>query len=381
MKRFRIVSLIVITLSLIISACGGTVATTVAPPEPTTATGAPTTASAEPTTPQTVSDTLNLYAWSEYVPQQMLDDFTTKYGIKVNYDTYSSNEEMLAKLQAGASGYDVIIPSDYTVAIMIKQDMLEQIDVTKLSNFGNLDPRFTNRDYDPGNKYTIPYQWGTSGMIYDKTTVPSEPKSWSDLWDPAYKGRLVLLDDEREVMGMALRVLGFDPNTTNEDELNQAEQKLIELKPNILKFDSDAPETAIISGEAFAGMVYNGNASLALAEDPNVVYICPIEGCSIWFDNLAVPKGAPHKDAAMLFLDWVLDKNESVLITVEFPYSNPNKAALEYLKTYDPTVYETYMSFSGTNPDDAFLAKTSPIVDVGDATTIYDNLWTDFLSR
>jgi spermidine/putrescine transport system substrate-binding protein len=381
MKRFRIVSLILITLSLIISACGGTVATTIAPPEPTTATGAPTTPPAEPTTPPAMSDTLNLYAWSEYVPQQMLDDFTTKYGIKVNYDTYSSNEEMLAKLQAGASGYDVIIPSDYTVAIMIKQDMLEQIDVTKLSNFGNLDPRFTNRDYDPGNKYTIPYQWGTSGMIYDKTTVPSEPKSWSDLWDPAYKGRLVLLDDEREVMGMALRVLGFDPNTTNEAELNQAEQKLIELKPNILKFDSDAPETAIISGEAFAGMVYNGNASLALAEDPNVVYICPTEGCSIWFDNLAVPKGAPHKDAAMLFLNWVLDKNESVLITVEFPYSNPNKAALEYLKTYDPTVYETYMSFSGTNPDDAFLARTSPIVDVGDATTIYDNLWTDFLSR
>lgn len=381
MKSFRIVNLLFLVLALILSACGGTAATTIAPIEPTTAAVVPTAAPAEPTTPPAVSDTLNLYAWSEYVPQQMLDDFSTKYGIKVNYDTYSSNEEMLAKLQAGASGYDVIIPSDYTVAIMIKQDMLEQIDVTKLSNFGNLDPRFTNRDYDPGNKYTIPYQWGTSGLVYDKTTVPSEPKSWSDLWDPAYKGRLVLLDDEREVMGMALRVLGFDPNTTKEDELNQAEQKLIELKPNILKFDSDAPETAIISGEAFAGMVYNGNASLALAEDPNVVYICPTEGCSIWFDNLAIPKGAPHKDAALLFLDWVLDKNESVLITVEFPYSNPNKVALDYLKTYDATVYETYMSFSGTNPDDAFLSRTSPIVDVGDATTLYDNLWTDFLSR
>lgn len=362
MKKLRVVSLVFFVLSIILAACGG-------------GTAAPTAA------PAVTSTTLNLYAWSEYVPQQMLDDFSAKYGITVNYDTYSSNEEMLAKLQAGASGYDVIIPSDYTVAIMIKQGMLEPIDVTQLSNFGNLDPRFTNRDYDPGNKYTIPYQWGTTGLIYDATTVPSVPKSWIDLWDPAYKGKLVFLDDEREVMAMALEVLGFDRNSTNENELKQAEQKLIELKPNILKFDSDAPETAIISGEAAAGMVYNGNASLALAEDPNVGYICPTEGCTIWFDNLAIPKGAPHKDAALLFMNWVLDVKESVLITVEFPYSNPNKAGLEYLKTYNPEVYATYMSFSGTNPDDAFLARTKTIVDVGDATTIYDNLWTDFKSQ
>jgi spermidine/putrescine transport system substrate-binding protein len=156
---------------------------------------------------------------------------------------------------------------------------------------------------------------------------------------------------------------------------------LIELKPNILKFDSDAPETAIISGEAWAGLVYNGNASLALAEDPNVEYICPTEGCTIWFDNLAIPKGAPHKDAAVLFLDWVLDPQESILITKEFPYSNPNKGALDLLKTDDPELYDSYMSFSGTNPSDSFLANTKTIVDVGDATTLYDSLWTDFKSK
>jgi spermidine/putrescine-binding protein len=353
MKKLRISCFIILLMSILLSACGGAQKST----------------------------TLNLYAWSEYVPQQLLDDFSAKYGITVNYDTYSSNEEMLAKLQAGASGYDVIIPSDYTVAIMIKQGMLEPIDVSKLTNFKNLDTRFTNRDYDPGNKYTIPYQWGTTGLIYDKTLVPSEPKSWADLWDPAYNGRLVLLDDEREVMGMALEVLGFDRNSTNATELNQAEQKLIELKPNILKFDSDAPETAIISGEAWAGLVYNGNASLALAEDPNVEYICPTEGCTIWFDNLAIPKGAPHKDAALLFLDWVLDAQESILITKEFPYSNPNKAAVDLLKTDDPELYDSYMSFSGTNPSDSFLSNTKTIVDVGDATTLYDSLWTDFKSK
>jgi spermidine/putrescine-binding protein len=353
MKKIRLFCFLIIVLALILSACGGAQKST----------------------------TLNLYAWSEYVPQQLLDNFSAKYGITVNYDTYSSNEEMLAKLQAGASGYDVIIPSDYTVAIMITQDMLEPIDVSKLANFGNLDSRFVNRDYDPGNKYTIPYQWGTTALVYDKTLVPTEPKSWIDLWDPAYNGRLVLLDDEREVMGMALEVLGFDRNSTNTIELNQAEQKLIELKPNILKFDSDAPETAIISGEAWAGLVYNGNASLAYQEDPNVEYICPSEGCTIWFDNLAIPKGAPHQDAALLFLDWVLDPQQSILITQEFPYSNPNKAALDLLKTEDPQLYDSYMSFPGTNPPDSFLANTKPIVDVGDATTLYDSLWTDFKSR
>jgi spermidine/putrescine-binding protein len=387
MKKVYSIALLFLAVVMVLSACGGgqtqapTAQPTTAQAQPTTAQAQPTAVPVEPTAVPVKSTTLNLYAWSSYVPQQLLDDFSKKYGITVNYDTYESNEEMLAKLQAGASGYDVIIPSDYTVSIMVKQNMLEQIDVTKLANFGNLDPRFVNRDYDPGNKYTIPYQWGTSGLIYDSKTSPMAPTKWADLWDPAFKSRLVLLDDEREVMGITLEVLGYDRNSTTESELQAAEQKLLELKPNILKFDSSSPETAIISGEAWAGLVYNGNASLALAEDPNVVYICPTEGCTIWFDNLAIPKGAPHMDAALAFLDWVMDPQESILITKEFPYSNPNKAALDLLKTDDPALYDSYMAFSGTNPDDAFLANTKPIIDVGDATTIYDSLWTDFKSK
>ena len=327
------------------------------------------------------SNVLNLYGWSDYIPQGLLDNFSAQYGIKVNYDTYSSNEEMLAKLQAGASGYDVVIPSDYTVAIMIKQGMLAELDLSKIPNFTNLDSRFINRDYDPGNKYTIPYQWGTTALIYDKTTVPFEPKSYSDLWDSRFKGRLVMLDDEREVLGMALQVLGYDRNTTDQSQLQQAEQKLIDLKPNILKFDSDTPENSIINGEAWAGLVYNGNAALAYASDPNVEYICPTEGCGIWFDNLAIPKGAPHADAALKFLDFVMDPKQSVLISEEFPYSNPNAAAIAYMQTADPTFYESYMASSATNPSNAFLANAKPIIDVGAATTIYDSLWTDFKAK
>ena len=143
------------------------------------------------------------------MPQQLLDDFTAQHGIKVNYDTYSSNEEMLAKLQAGASGYDVVIPSDYMVVVMVKLGLLEPLDMAAIPNFSNIDPQYLNQYYDPGNKYTVPYMWGTTALAYNKANVPFEPKSWADLWDPAFESKLVLLDDSREVPGMALQVLGL----------------------------------------------------------------------------------------------------------------------------------------------------------------------------
>lgn len=362
MKAYRLVSIFVL-LGLLLTSC---------------ATATPAAPAASASGGQLTSKVLNLYGWSDYVPQQLLDDFTAKFGVQVNYDTYSSNEEMLAKLQAGASGYDVVIPSDYTVAIMLKQNMLELLDMSKIPNFTNVDKRFTNRYYDPGNKYTVPYQWGTTALAYDKTKMPFEPKSWSDLWDSRLKGRLVVLDDEREVIGMALQTLGFDKNSTDPQQLNQAKQKLVDLKPNILLFNSDDPETSLITGEAWAGMVYNGNAALAYQQDPNIVYICPTEGCGLWFDNLAIPKSAPHADAAMAFLNFVLDPQESILITKEFPYSNPNSAALDYLKANDSSTYESYMSFAATNPSPDFLKNATEVKDVGDATRLYDQLWTDF---
>ncbi len=323
------------------------------------------------------SKELNLYAWSEYVPQAMLDSFSKETGIKINYDTYSSNEELLAKLQAGASGYDVIIPSDYIVTVMIHQNMLEPLDMGKIPNFKNINPEFQNPSFDPGNKYSVPYQWGTTGLLYNPATVPFVPKRWADLWDTAFANRLVALDDEREIIGLVLQVLGYDKNTTDPTQLDEAQKKLVELMPNIRLFDSDSPESAILSGEAWAGIVWNGNASLGYAEDPNLVYVCPEEGCGIWFDNLAIPKNAPHKDAALKFINYVLAPEASVLITKEFPYSNPNNAALEYMKTSDPELYNSYMAFSGTNPPQDFLKRATPIIDVGEATTLYDRIWTE----
>ncbi len=359
---------VLVACALVLTSCGApaTPAPTAAP-----ATQAP---AAEP---QVTSKQLNLYGWSEYIPQELLDAFGKEYGLKVNYDTYASNEELLAKLQAGASQYDVIIPSDYTVGIMISQGMLEPIDITQIPNFANVDDQFKNPAYDPGNKYTVPYQWGSVGIAVNTDKVTKTITKYADLWDPAFKGQLVVLDDEREIIGMTLLTLGYDKNSTDPAQLEAAKKKLIELTPNIKLYDSDSPKTALLSGEAVAGVVWNGEAALAHQENAKIAYILPEEGMGLWVDNLAVPKGAPHKDAAIAFLNWVLRPDMSILITKAFPYSSVNKAALELLKTSDPATYEAYMSYPATNPPADAVKNGKLVKDVGSATTLWDTIWTE----
>ena len=320
---------------------------------------------------------VNLFAWSEYVPQALLDGFTAETGIQVNYDAYASNEEMLAKISAGASGYDLVIPSDYMVTIMTAQGMLEELDLSKIPNIGNIDESlpFT---YDPGHKYSVPYMWGSVALAVNTGAVATVPTSYAELWNPEFAGRLVLLDDARQIIGMALLTLGYDPNTTDEAELEAARVKLLELVPNVRVFDSDTPSTVLLSGEADAGLIWNGEGSIAHAEDAAIDYIYPSEGAIFWYDNLSIIKGTEHLEAALAFIDYVLRPEESVLITAEFPYSNPNKAALAFLKDTDPDAYAAYMDFGATNPPAEALANSFIIIDVGEATTLYDEIWTEF---
>jgi spermidine/putrescine-binding protein len=323
------------------------------------------------------SKELNLYGWSEYVPQELLDAFSDEYGVTVNYDSYSSNEELLARMQAGASGYDVIIPSDYMVTVMSQQDMLEPIDINRLPNFANIESRFQSPDFDPGNRYTVPYQWGTVGIAVNTDVVEQPVTGWADLWDPAFENRLVMVDDEREVIGLALLMLGLDRNTTSQSDLDAAKQKLLELRPNIKLYDSDSPKTALLAGDVDAGVVWNGEAALAHRENPAIDYVLPAEGCGLWFDNLAIPAKPPHRDAAEAFLDFVMRPEMAMLISRDYPYSNPNQAALELMATEDPAAYETYMGFAATNPPADAIAKCQPIRDVGDALPLWDRVWTE----
>jgi spermidine/putrescine-binding protein len=255
--------------------------------------------------------------------------------------------------------------------------MLEPIDLGHIPNFVNIDDAFKNPSFDPGNKYTVPYQWGTTGIAVNTAKVAKPVTKFADLWDPSFKNNLVLPDDEREVIGMALLVLGDDKNSTDPAQLEAAKQKLIELKPNIKLYDSDSPKTALLSGEVVAGVVYNGEASLAYQENPKITYVLPEEGAGLWYDNLAIPKGAPHKDAATAFINFVLRPDMSILITKFFPYSTANKAALELLKTQDPDTYKLYMESPATNPPADAIKKAQLVKDVGDATQLWDKVWTE----
>jgi len=320
---------------------------------------------------------LNLFAWSEYVPQALLDGFTEETGIQVNYDAFDSNEEMYAKISAGASGYDLIQPSDYWIGVMSRQGLLAEIDLTKIPNIVNADPSLPYDLYDPGHKYSVPYQWGSAALAVNTEKISEPIDSYMDLWNPDYAGRIVLLDDERQVIGMALLALGYSPNTTDPAELEEAKQLLLELVPGVRLFDSSTPSTAILTGEADIGLIWNGEGGIAHAEDPAIDFVYPQEGTIFWYDNLAMVKGAEHPEAAHAFMDYVLRPDVSLLITAEFPYSNPNAAALALLQTEDPEAYAAYMGFPAMNPPAEALANAFVLADVGSATEIYDTIWTE----
>ena len=335
---------------------------------------------AQPAGPTAASDeekVLNLFAWSEYIPQDLLDGFTEETGIRVNYDAFSSNEEMYAKISAGASGYDLIQPSDYWIGVMSRQGLLGEIDLTKIPNIANADPALPYDLYDPGHKYSVPYQWGSAALAVNTEKITEPIDSYMDLWNPEYAGRIVLLDDERQVIGMALLALGYSPNTTDPAELEEVKQLLLQLVPGVRLFDSDTPSTAILTGEADIGLIWNGEGSLAHAENPAVTFVYPQEGTVFWYDNLAMPKGATHPEAAHAFMNYVLRPDVSLLITAEFPYSNPNAAALALMQTEDPEAYAAYMGFPAMNPPAEALANAFVLADVGSATEIYDTIWTE----
>jgi spermidine/putrescine-binding protein len=211
----------------------------------------------------------------------------------------------------------------------------------------------------------------------DTSKVTRPITKWADLWDPEFAGKVVLLDDEREVLGMVLSVLGYDKNSTDPAQLEEAKAKFLELMPNVRLFDSDSPKTALLAGEVWLGQTWNGEAANAHLENPDIAYVFPEEGCTVWFDNLAIPVGAPHQDAAVALINYILDAEASVLITEEFPYSNPNTAALELLKTENPELYEGYMGFSATNPSPEDMQRLELIQDVGEATALWDRVWTE----
>jgi spermidine/putrescine-binding protein len=326
---------------------------------------------------EVTSSEVNLFVWTEYIPQATIDCFEEVYGITVNKDEYSSNEEMYAKLSAGGANYDLVLPTDYIVALMIRQGLLQELDKSKLPIFEQLDANYLDLAFDPGNKYTLPYQAGVDAIVVNTDAVATSPQSFADLWNPEYANRLVMIDDSRAIIGMTLLTLGYDVNTTDPAQLEEAKVKLAELVKGVKLFDSDSPKTALIAGDVDLGVVWTGEAAMAQREVPAVEFIYPTEGAILWQDNYAIPVDAPHTDAAYAWLNYSMQGDNFWRMLDEFPYTNPNLAALEFAKANHPELYTAYMDSNITNTPAEALQAGHRIEDVGAATPLYDQVWTE----
>jgi spermidine/putrescine-binding protein len=240
-----------------------------------------------------------------------------------------------------------------------------------------MDPNYMNLEFDPSNQYTLPYEAGMDAIVYNADKVKTPPTSFADLWKPEYAGHMVSLDDSRVLIGATLLTLGYDVNTTDPKQLDEAKTKLAKLVPGIKLFDSDSPKTALIAGDVDLGITWTAEAFLAQKEKPGITFVYPTEGAIRWQDNWAIPTGASHLDAVYAWLNYTMQGDVFWLMLRDFPYINPNKAALDYAKANQADLYNAYMKSNITNPPQEAIDKGHRIKDVGDALPLYDKIWTE----
>lgn len=316
---------------------------------------------------------LNLYNWSDYVAEGTLPGFEKETGAKVTQDFFGSNEELLAKLQAGGSGYDVIVPSDYMVAIMSKSDVIQKLDFSKLSNFDNIGKDFKGLPYDPDNEYSVPYQWGTTGILYNKKKL-GPVENWEPLFDPQYEGQIAMIDDVRETLGAALMKQGYSINTTDPAELEEAKQELIKQKPLIRGyFDSTENAPLVANGDILLGHVFSGEGILTAIENEDLEYAIPSPAATRWTDNMCIPNSAENVDLAHEFINYILAKKPGAELTNYTYYGTPNEAAL-------PLIDGELKQVPQWNPPVEVLNRLQIIEDVGEATRDYERIFTEVKS-
>lgn len=373
------ITMLIIT-SVLLAACGGATPTATQPEatQPSAPQAAPTQAPTQPPAAVEPAQEIVVLQWTEYTDPEVYTLFEQETGIRVIEDNISSNEEVLAKLQGGASGYALMFISDYTVGIMIEQDMIAELELGNIPNLENLASRFRELPYDPGNQYCAAYQWGTTGIGFDPLQV-EQPESWSVIFNPDASapsyGRVTMLDDPREAFSAALLYLGFDINTTDEAQLMDARDLLIRAKPGLAGYDSDTFEDLVASGENMMAHGWNGDFLQVQEDNPNLQYTIPREGGVIWVDNMCVPFNATpeQKLAAEMFIDFILRPDIGAMISEYNYYASPNQAAEaelgeEFLS--DPTVY----------PPQEVLDRLQYIRPVGDAEALYQRLWDEVKS-
>ncbi len=320
---------------------------------------------------------LNLFIWSEYIDPAVIQSFEKTHDCKVTVDLYEDNESMVARLEGGgASLYDVVVPSDHIIRSMISQKLLAPLRHENILNIKNLDPRFAGREYDPDNKYTVPYQWGTVGLYVRKKPGETIDETWGLLFDARKQiGAFLMIDDARSAIGIALKYKGYSFNSTDKKQLVEARDLLIAAKKRSLGFEGGVgAKNKVLAKGCRVGTVFNGDAVRGMREDPDTYYFVPREGSEIWLDNLAVPARAPHRGMAEKFINYILDPKIGAQVANFNQYATPNKAALEFIKPEDlknPVIY----------PPPDVMNKLEFVKGLGHRTAWYDELWISIKSK
>ncbi len=311
---------------------------------------------------------LHIYMWSDYIAEDTVPNFEKEFNCKVTVDTYESNEEMIAKLQLGGGGYDLVCPSGYAVTVMGKLGLMEKLTRKYLPNAANIAPIFSKTVFDPSDEHTVPWQWGITGIAYRKDKITTPPDSWAFFLDAAQKGKVTMMDDMRDNIGAWLKYRGKSVNSVDPADLAAAKADAIAAKPNLRAYISAPVKGQLVAGDVFAAQLWNGDTMQAKAENAEIEFAVPKEGAVIWCDSMVIPKGAKNIRAAHEFLNYVLRPDVGAAISNFTGYGSPNSAATAKMTT--PVAY----------PTDEQMKTLEYQQDLGEGTAAWDQLWTDIKS-
>lgn len=315
-------------------------------------------------------ETLNVFNWGEYIDEDLISKFEEETGIKVNYETFSTNEDMYVKVKSGGSSYDVLIPSDYMIEKMVKEDLLQELDFSKIPNIINISPMFQDLVFDPDNKYSVPYFWGTVGILYNTEQVDDVVDSWDILWNEKYANKILMMDSQRDSLAVALKKLGYSMNTRNEAELEEAKQELIKQKPLVLAYIVDEIRDKMLSGEGAVAVAWSGDAMDVILSGETFNYVVPKEGSNFWIDAMVIPANAKNPDAAHKFINFMTDPENAAANSEYIGYSTPNEAALDLLP-------EEMINSSVAYPSQEVIDNCEIFRDPGEFISVYNRIWTE----
>ncbi|MDH5429857.1 MAG: spermidine/putrescine ABC transporter substrate-binding protein [Nitrospirota bacterium] len=313
---------------------------------------------------------LHYFTWSDYVDPEILAAFETSRGVRVVVDTFSSNEELLAKIQTGMVGYDVVVPSDFMAGIMGRLGLLAKLDLSRIPHVQDLETHLKQLPFDPTQQFAIPYLWGTVGIGYNSKVVTEVPTSWNVLWDPHYAGRISMLNDQREVFGLALRALGHSLNSRDPQLIQEAKERLIQQKPLVKAYTSEQFDQLLVSGDVVLAHAWGGPVARAMREDPLIRYTIPQEGGTIWADCLAVLASSKQKELAMDFINYLLSDSVAIQTSTRLLFASANRHVRHQLP---PEIRENIAVY----PPDDVLPRMEWLEDVQEATRDYDRAWTE----